>query len=73
MSLYQEQLEEMLFYYQSIADLYQADLDNSPPGSLACQQHYGKNQFLHIYRDHGNRCRRVITKDIDLQQGKNLL
>ena len=48
MSLYQEQLEEMLFYYQSIADLYQADLDNSPPGSLACQQHYGKNQFLHI-------------------------
>ncbi len=68
MSLYQEQLEEMLFYYQSIADLYQADLDNSPPGSLACQQHYGKNQFLHIYRDHGNRCRRVITKDIDLQQ-----
>ena len=68
MSLYQSQLKEILAYYQSLADMYRYDLKNSPLGTLVCQTHHGKNQFLQIYREDSRRIRRVITKDIELQR-----
>ena len=68
MSLFRENLEEILTYYENIYKMYSKQLENSPPGSLLWQKNKGKDQLLHSYRRDGARVREVITKKEDLQK-----
>lgn len=63
MSIYRNQIECCLKDYKKLALQFRCILDESPPGSLSTQSHYGSNQFLQNYTMKGKRVRKVITHD----------
>ena len=66
MSLFRQDLDMILTYYDGIYQMYSKQLENSPPGSLLYQKNHGKDQFLHAFTQDGERIRQCITKDCEM-------
>ena len=66
--LFEENMKEILKYYEDLQNNYRRFEKRGPEGSLLCQENHGKNQFLHYTEKDGKKHRKVITKDIDLQK-----
>ena len=64
--LFQEELKELLNYYEGIEKSISNILESSPNGGLIYQSNHGHDQFLHYYKDNDRKCRKVITQDVEL-------
>ena len=68
MTLFKENLQEILNYYEGIQKSYSNFEGRGPEGVLQWQDNHGVDQFLHCIYGKGQRQRTIITKDVDLQK-----
>lgn len=66
MTFYDEQLNEILAYYEGLNDMFKHELLSSPEGTLIFQKNRGSTQFLQMTRNKGKCVRRGINKDTAL-------
>ena len=66
MSLFNEEMERMLAFYEQLLKRYNFEYENSLDGSLQYQMRNGKVQMLHSVEIDGKKVRRGINKKDDI-------
>ncbi len=68
MTYFEEELKQILNYYDNLIDLYSNIIRNSPDGRLMHQKNHDHDQFLLLSSENGVRKRVCITKDEEMKR-----
>lgn len=66
MTVYEEKINDLLSYYESLNKKFNIELESSPEGRLICQKNGKSVQFLQLKYDGKKRIRKGINKKTDL-------